>query len=77
MHFKNYWRELDAMQKRLDAQTVGEGATPREILLSRLRSLQLEPDSEIGHIAADDALLVYIDDPEISEAFTAIKRWYV
>ena len=33
-------------------------------------------DAEEWHIDADDALLAYINDPEISEAYRAIKKWY-
>lgn len=33
-------------------------------------------DAEADHVKADEALLAYIDDPEISEAFEAIDKWY-
>lgn len=47
----------------------------REKLLEKLRALRLE-DPERGHIDADQALLDYIDDPEVTEAFEAIGKWY-
>lgn len=33
-------------------------------------------DLEAGHVVADDALLKYIDDPEITAAFEAVPKWY-
>jgi len=33
-------------------------------------------DTEAAHIDADVALLEWIDDEEIKEAFFAIERWY-
>lgn len=35
-----------------------------------------EHDAEISHEDADEALLKYINDPEITEAFMAMTRWY-
>jgi hypothetical protein len=47
----------------------------RERLLRLLRECQsLDPES--GHIDADEALLDYIDDYEITEAFERIRKWY-
>lgn len=36
----------------------------------------LEGDPEAWHIMADDALLAYIDDAEISDLFRKITKWY-
>jgi len=33
-------------------------------------------DIEINHQRADNLLLCYLDDKEITEAFEAIKKWY-
>lgn len=33
-------------------------------------------DPEGDHLDADKALLKYINDPEITEAFHNIKKWY-
>lgn len=33
-------------------------------------------DSEAAHMDADDALLGYINDPEISRVYRRVKRWY-
>lgn len=33
-------------------------------------------DPEIAHAKADAALLDYINDPEVREAFEAVEKWY-
>jgi len=47
----------------------------KEELLKRLKECT-EYDTEAGHSAADDALLQYINDDEISKAFKSLERWY-
>ncbi len=34
------------------------------------------PDLEAGHLAADEGLLLYIDDAEIRTAYEAVGKWY-
>lgn len=51
-------------------------AMSREELLRELRALEDEPDEERAHVKADELLLKYIDDEEISEAFDEINKWY-
>lgn len=48
----------------------------RDDLLVLLRSMHGDGDPEIYHPKADQALLAYINDPEITEAYEAIERWY-
>lgn len=48
----------------------------KEELLAKLRELQAPSDPEIAHNEADDALLEFIDDVEVTEAFRKIKKWY-
>lgn len=50
----------------------------KEQLLEKLRRLEelSESDKERAHIYADEALLKYINDPDISEAFDHIGKWY-
>ncbi len=48
----------------------------RDQLLDLLRSLANARDIEASHATADDALLEYINDPEISAAFNALEKWY-
>lgn len=33
-------------------------------------------DPEQDHVRSDDALLEYIDDPKITEAFGLVGKWY-
>lgn len=47
----------------------------REELLVRLRAARAE-DEETGHVDADEALLEYIDDPEVTRLFEALPKWY-
>jgi len=48
----------------------------RDELLAKLRALQQDGDTEGAHIDADDALLAYINDPDITEAYRVIDKWY-
>jgi hypothetical protein len=43
--------------------------------LARLRDEE-RGDPEVAHSEADDALLEYINDVDITEAFGAIEKWY-
>lgn len=36
----------------------------------------MKGDEEVQHIFADQALLDYINDPQITEAFSSIRKWY-
>jgi hypothetical protein len=35
-----------------------------------------EEDIESGHIRADNLLLEYINDKEVTEAFKSLSKWY-
>jgi hypothetical protein len=48
----------------------------RDELLAVLRSMADGGDEEINHGRADDALLEFIGDPEVTAAFRAIAKWY-
>lgn len=52
----------------------------RDELLRQLREMdadiQQRRDWEADHGIADRLLLAYINDPEISEAFDKVGRWY-
>lgn len=50
----------------------------RDELLAGLRHMasNRHRDIEHDHGWADDALLELLNDPEITEAFNAIERWY-
>jgi hypothetical protein len=48
----------------------------KEELLKRLASLVSDWDTETAHHQADELLLAYINDAEITQAFEAIHKWY-
>lgn len=51
-----------------------------EELIEGLRKLEAHDDGycdlEEVHIQADNLLLEYINDPEVTEAFEKIDKWY-
>jgi hypothetical protein len=50
----------------------------KEELIERLKKLRelSDEDTEVAHCDADDALIEYIGDEEIAEAFDNIHKWY-
>lgn len=48
----------------------------RAILLDKLRNAATSGDTEGGHLDADQALLEFINDADITAAYEAIPRWY-
>ena len=48
----------------------------KQKLIEKLREIQKYGDTEQAHGSADDALIEYINDPEIKEAYDDIKKWY-
>lgn len=49
----------------------------RDELLESLRELAKEErDCESSHSAADEALLAFINDEEVTKAFESIRKWY-
>jgi hypothetical protein len=47
----------------------------RDELLDRLRELAGDGDKERAHSRADKALIEYLDDAEIAEAYDVLERW--
>ncbi len=45
-------------------------------LVEKQREIAKSGDHEIAHCNADQALLNYIGDKEVSEAFNEIDKWY-
>jgi len=47
-------------------------------LIAELKRIKAESDGdrEEDHLFADYALLVYINDPRVTEAFDDIEKWY-
>jgi hypothetical protein len=48
----------------------------KDKLLKNLEILQKDSDLERAHIMADQLLLLYIADSEITDAFEKIEKWY-
>lgn len=51
----------------------------RDELICRLNFIAnggLKDDEEVMHVKADEALLEYINDPEVTKAFDSIDKWY-
>lgn len=48
----------------------------RDELLLRLKEIPEMYDTENAHIQADEALLAYINDAEISVAWGKIDKWF-
>jgi len=50
----------------------------KEELLKKLKALEEEiaSDPEASHCLADSLLLEYIGDPEITQAYRKVDRWY-
>jgi hypothetical protein len=55
---------------------MAEPKITRDELLRRLRGLITSDDPEWAHGEADDLLLAFINDKEVSQAFYKIKKWY-
>jgi len=48
----------------------------KENLIKELKRLSKNEDTHQDHIDADELLLKYIDDNEISDAYDEIAKWY-
>lgn len=48
----------------------------RDELLKILRDNENTQDPEAGHSEADEALIKYINDSEITEAYNKLIKWY-
>lgn len=48
----------------------------RAALLKALRKLAKSYDEEVAHAEADQALIDFIADEEITSAYRAIPKWY-
>lgn len=49
----------------------------KEELIAKLKAINNNNhDPEVAHGEADDALIEYINDAEVKEAYDAIHKWY-
>lgn len=77
----------DALAKRRDADLLNPPERKRvpdvprmpsrAALIAYLRLVEEEYDPEIAHTLADRALLAFIGDAEVVEAYDAVSKWYV
>jgi hypothetical protein len=56
---------------------AGDAPDPKlENLIDILKRLSSVTDHEVGHLAADEALLAFIGDDRVMQAFAAVKKEY-
>jgi hypothetical protein len=69
---------LLALEKRAREWKIGTDPARRAGLLEQLKSAAAlsESDTEAGHQEADDLLLAFINDEEISNAYGEVKKYY-
>lgn len=69
---------LLALEKRARDWKIGTDPARRAGLLEQLKSAAAlsEDDTEAGHQEADDLLLAFINDEEISNAYGEVKKYY-
>jgi len=48
----------------------------KQEIIKKLKEASRIKDIEDAHGAADDALIEFIDDPEITAAYHDVKKWY-
>lgn len=80
------WVEAEAGHASMVARCKDAGAAieqpddrpldSRARLLKKLEECRQSGDREIAHCEADDALLEFINDDEVTEAFGRIEKWY-
>lgn len=67
-----------ALEKRANEWKIGTDPQRRAGLIQQLKELvdRSVNDSEEAHVEADDLLLEFINDEEISEIYGRIKKYY-
>jgi len=58
------------------SESVNASRMTNDELLNKLREYDDNDDHDAGHREADEALLEYIGDDDITDAFYNITRWY-
>lgn len=51
-------------------------AEKKQALIKNLKRLESDEDTERGHVLADQLIIDYIGDEDISAAYHAINKWY-
>lgn len=57
-------------------RSIKQSQMNKEELLNKLKELQSNNDPEHEHHEADKLLLLFINDPKITEEFKKVRRWY-
>jgi hypothetical protein len=67
-----------AIERRIAAAKIGRPESAKETLKAKLITCKelCATDPESAHAEADDALLDFIDDEEISKLYGEITKWY-
>lgn len=50
--------------------------TKQELIEKLQYCKSIDADEDLAHTTADEALLEYINDPEVTELFNSIHKWY-
>ena len=50
--------------------------TAKQDLIEALREIAKIGDQEAAHVMADELLLLFINDPEVTAAYEAIEKWF-
>jgi site-specific recombinase len=66
-------REIAVTREEIE---MNESSERRDSLLKRLAECASELDTESAHATADEALLDFIDDPEVTAAWQKVEKWY-
>lgn len=64
------------MSKGPDYRRLVRKLRTRDEILKKLKQLADCDDTEEAHVDADDLLLDYIADEEITAAYKAVPKWY-
>lgn len=66
------------LENQFKQYQIGSDPNRRLALLERLKKAQelSETNPEEGHIEAEDVLLEFINDEEVSELYGTVKRFY-
>lgn len=67
----NIHKELEQFHE-LEKEYKGK----KSVLLNKLKAYSMHSDIEYAHAGADEALIKFIDDEEISDAFDEVDKWY-
>jgi hypothetical protein len=58
----------------METENINSKLTKEE-LIKQLKDLE-GGDQETSHIKADELLIEFINDPEVTDAFECIDKWY-